>query len=73
MMIKGSQKIIEQLFISNLELRSLSNECFKLEQASIIDERFSYDLPYMMKTYLVILSNVVHVPSVFTIKSRILG
>ena len=63
MVVVGRQATIISRSGRNAEVRAFSNECSKLEEVPIVDAAIAYDCPYTMKTYLLIVRNALHVPS----------
>ena len=63
MIVVGAQATIIQQSGRSAEVRAFSDECSKLEKIPIVDAVIAYDCPYAMKTYLLIVRNALHVPS----------
>ena len=56
--------MIIQKSISNSKVKIFSNKCPKMEQIPIVDAEFSYECPYKIKTYLIIVRNMLNVNSI---------
>ena len=63
MAVVGAQATIIQRTGKFAEVQVFSNECSKLEKVPIVDAAFAYDCPAEMKSYLLIVKNALHVPS----------
>ena len=47
----------------NSDVRPFSNECSKMEKLPIVDSVLAYDCKYTMKTYPLVMRNVIYMPS----------
>ena len=63
MCVVGQQATIINKTGKHAEVRAFSKECQTIKRVPIVDAAFAYDCPTTMKTYLLIVRNALHVPS----------
>ena len=63
MAVVGNQAIVLHTGRTS-EVRAFSNEVEKLKLVPIIDAALAYDCPKFLKTYLLIVKNALHKPSI---------
>ena len=63
MCVVGQQATIINRTGKHAEVRAFSNECQTMKKVPIVDAAFAYDCPSTMKTYILVVRNALHVPS----------
>ena len=63
MAVGGQQAVIINQSGQHDDVRAFSNEFFALEEVPIVDAAVAYSYPYSLKTYLLIVTNALLVPT----------
>ena len=63
MCVVGRQATVVSNTGKHAEVRAFSKECQVLKKVPIIDAAFAYDCPKTMKTFLLIVRNALHIPT----------